>query len=90
MLYEFECKTCNNLQEEIFKVDGCPDEVVCSKCGGKAIKIISCSRIQCDSINDVPWLPSALMTLQPDGERPIETRGEYKQYLKDKGLTASG
>ena len=42
---------------------------------------------------DVKWLPSARQVLQPDYEiraRPIETRGQYKKYLKEHGLICKG
>lgn len=88
-VYEFECLECGKITEKVFKIDDCPQRIEC-ECGKTASKIISRSRIQCDSIYDVSWLPSALLTLQPDGERPIETRGEYNRYLKKKGIIASG
>jgi hypothetical protein len=43
-----------------------------------------------DSIIGVPWLKSALGNLQPDGEKPIESRSEYKRYLKEKNIIAAG
>jgi len=87
-IYEFDCE-CGNSQDELFKMADCPKDIVCSKCGGKAVKVISRFKIQCDGINDVSWLPSALENL-PDSDRPIESRGDYKRFLKEKGLTATG
>jgi len=89
-LYTFECP-CGNRQDEIFKINECPEEISCS-CGKIAKKIIISGNggIQCDSINDVSWLPSALDNLQPDGERRLTSRSEYKRYLKEKRIIAAG
>lgn len=88
-LYVFEC-SCGNKQEEVFKINNCPKEIFCV-CGKKAKKIIVAGGgIQCDSINDVSWLSSALDNLQPDGERRLTSRSEYKRYLKEKNIIAAG
>jgi len=55
-----------------------------------AKKIISRGAIQCDSVNDVKWLPSACQTLQKHGEPPLQTRGEYNRYLKENKLSCVG
>jgi hypothetical protein len=89
-LYTFEC-SCGKRQDKIFKINECPKETLCS-CGGTAKKIIANGNggIQCDSINDVSWLPSAIDNLQPDGERRLTSRSEYKRYLKEKNIIAAG
>lgn len=84
-IYEFKCKRCRKVTEQFHSVDGCPQSIKCS-CGKMAKKIISRGSIQCDSLNDVKWLPSACQTLQPDGERPITSRTEHKKYLRDHGI----
>jgi len=91
-LYSFECTNCTNAQEEFYKIADCPTKIKCRKCGEWAIKVIAIGHggLQCDSMTDVPWLESAVMNLQPDGERPVETRGQYNRYLKDHGIIASG
>jgi len=91
-LYSFECTKCGEVQECVFKIDECPVSIPCSQCGDVAKKILSLGHggIQCDSINDVPWLPSALDNLQPDGEKRLESRSEWKAYLKEKGMRATG
>ena len=87
-LYDYKCSDCGEIQERVFKVEGCPESVKCTQCGSYARKIISLGHggVQCDSIIDVSWLPSALQVLQPDGERPLETRRQYKDYLIERGL----
>ena len=89
-VYEFECVNCANVQDEVYRIADCPTKVKCEKCGEWAVKVISIGAIQCDSMNDVPWLASAVQNLQPDHERPVETRGEYKRYLKEKNIIACG
>lgn len=87
-LYDYECVKCGNSYEFNFKVADLPDNVECSRCGGEAKKVLIPGHggIQCDSLIDVSWLASATKVLQPDGERPLQTRGEYNRYLKDKNI----
>ncbi len=91
-LYEYECVNCGKRQEIFFKLADFPEAVKCPQCGEQAVKIIVSGHgaIQCDSINDVSWLPSALDNLQPDHERRLETRRQYNTYLKEKGMIATG
>ena len=88
-IYEYKCKRCRRVTEKFYTVNQSPERVKCA-CGKMAKKILSRGAIRCDSINDVSWLPSARMVLQPDGERPIETRGQYNRYLKDNNLVCKG
>lgn len=91
-LYSFECTECKRGYEEFYKIADCPNKIKCQKCGKWAVKVIAIGHggLQCDSMNDVPWLESAVMNLQPDGERPVATRGEYKRYLREKNIIACG
>ena len=91
-LYSFECQSCKNEQDEFHKIAFCPNKVRCNICGERSVKVISSGHgsIRCDSMNNVPWLESAVANLQPDHERPVQTRGEYKRYLRDNGIIASG
>jgi len=89
-LYEFECPHCFSRQDRVFRMDACPIAVRCSQCGKSAKKIISFGHGGIQTDNDVPWLPSAVQVLQSDHERPIQTRGEYNRYLKDKGIQPAG
>jgi len=70
-------------------MDSVPKKVRCSKpgCGRMARRIIAQSgAIRCDSINDVKWLPSALMTLPDRAARHITSRTEHQRYLKENNL----
>ena len=91
-LYEFSCVDCAQVKDEVYKIADCPAKIKCEKCGGWMVKVISIGHggLQCDSAVDVPWLSSASKVLQPDHERPLETRGEYKRYLKERNIIASG
>jgi putative FmdB family regulatory protein len=84
-LYSFECQKCKTIKEKFFHMEECPKSILCD-CGGKAKKILTAGHggIQTDS--DVIWMPSAIKTLQREGERPIETRTEYRKYLKKNNL----
>jgi putative FmdB family regulatory protein len=87
-LYDYKCRNCGEIIERFSKIEGCPESIRCWGCGEMAYKIISVGHggIQCDSETDVPWLKSACRNLLPDDHRPLETRGQYKRYLKEKGI----
>jgi putative FmdB family regulatory protein len=87
-IYEYECEECGNIMEVVSKISEKPEFGVCDCCGGHAKPILSRGAIHTDG--DVKWLQSAREVLQPDGERPIETRGEYNRYLKDNNLACIG
>ena len=92
-IYEYECKLCKKITEKIHRVDSIPKKVRCETkgCGRMARRIIPRSgAIQCDSVNDVSWLPSACKTLQKHGEPPLQSRTEYLSYLKKTGQACIG
>lgn len=86
-LYDFTCDNCGTTKEKIFRIKECPKTILCSGCGKRARKVIATGHGGIQTDNDVAWLPSAIKTLQPSHERPITTRGEYKTYLKNNGIT---
>jgi len=90
-LYEFACTSCNNMQDEFYKIADCPTKVKCDKCAAWAVKVIAVGHggLRCDSITDVPWLESAIQNLPDDAVR-IQSRTEHRQYLKEKGYAAIG
>ena len=88
-LYDFQCPFCGKKQEHFFHIDDCPEIIECD-CGKKALKILSVGHGGIQTDNNVTWLPSAIKTLQPDYERPLQTRSQYKKYLKEKGLEPIG
>jgi len=88
MIYVYECQSCGDVHERIYHVDDFPTTVECPECGSTARKIITAPAIQCDE--SPTWLESACKTLLPDDHRPIETRGEYKRYLKENHVVERG
>jgi len=90
-LYNFECLSCGSIKEEVFHIDDCPKSILCD-CGSQAKKVIMIGHggLQLDRERNIPWLKSAVKTLQPDCERPITTRTEYNNYIKEKGLIPVG
>jgi len=88
-LYTYECDTCGNQMDRLFPVHHFPETMPC-KCGDRARKVITVGHGGIQTDGDVKWLASARMNLQPDYEKPVETRGEYKRYLKDRGIVERG
>ena len=89
-LYTYECSSCGEQEERVYKVDECPRTIQCLKCHEIMVKVILPGHGGIKTDGDVPWLASAAKVLQPDHERPIETRGEYNRYLKDNNIIAAG
>ena len=92
-LYEYECQKCGNTDEKVYPMASFPKTCKCSKCGGRAKKIIS-GYIQRD---EPTWLDDAVRGALQDtdnvragAERPIETRTELNRYLKEHNLVATG
>mgnify|MGYP007070557358 FL=1 len=57
-------------------------------CPGFMRQIIVAPAIQVDSAQDIPWLNEFARTRKEArfGGKPIETRTEYRQYLKENNL----
>ena len=84
-IYSYQCR-CGKSHDKFHKVNRIPKTSRC-ECGWLAKRVIARSgAIQCDSINDVKWLPSALMTLPDSAARKITSRTEHQRYLKESGL----
>lgn len=92
-IYNFKCRECGTVFESILRLaeyearqwPACP-------CGSTDIVrhfVAGHGGVQCDSINDVPWLPSALKTLPNDAAR-IESKTEWNRYLKENRLSCKG
>lgn len=84
-VYVYECPNHGQF-EKIMHIDELVQKLDCPVCGGQSGKIPAPFATHCDSAEDVKWLNSACKTLLPDDHKPLETRGEYKQYLKDNGV----
>lgn len=86
--YEYECQQCGVVIDHFAPMSDRPADIECKLCQGTASFIISKPMIQVDTIQDVPWLSDFAKKRKEArfGHKPIETRKEYKQYLKDKDL----
>lgn len=88
-IYEYKCR-CGKSHDKFHKVNRIPKTSRC-ECGWLAKRVIAGSgAIQCDSINDVSWLPSACKTLLKHGEPMLQSRSEYKRYLAQHDLVCKG
>ena len=85
MIYTYECEKHGEF-DVVSTVKGMKNWRQCPQCGFASKKVIvkSYGGIQTD--NDVPWIADAADQLVPDGERPFETRSQYKRYLSQKGI----
>lgn len=93
-LYDFQCQDCDAVIEVFLKLHEYEngDLPACEACGStntKRVFTAGYGGVQCDSINDVSWLPSALKTL-PDDAAKVESRTEWKRYLKENGMQCKG
>lgn len=88
-LYSFECQKCKVIKDKFFHIEDCPESIIC-ECGEQAKKILTAGHGGLQTDDKVPWLNSAVQVLQRNGERPLQTRGEYKTYLKDNNLICKG
>lgn len=84
-MYDYECPHCGHKQEAFFHIKDKPDDIPCV-CGKEAVKVLSNSMVLGDDMP--PWMRhrETLGCLQSRGERPIQTRGEYNRYLKQKQI----
>jgi len=86
-IYDYECVRCGEPKEVITSVDRKPKWLKCPVCSKqmKPVMVNGHGGIQTDG--DVKWLESACETLLPADHRRLETRGEYKRYLKEHNIT---
>lgn len=87
--FDYECFSCEHRIEHICKIAERPERIPCSACKeGQMRQIILAPAIQCDDAVNIPWLQDFARTRKEArfGGRPIQTRKEYKKYLKDKDL----
>ena len=90
--YEYLCDSCGQKQDGFAKIADRFTPRLCP-CGGEAQFIISCPMIECDDVVNSPWVRDfAKAHNRQDGKRnrtggpPIESRTDYKRYLKDNDL----
>lgn len=89
-LYVYKCKKCDKQHEIFLKLENYREEQFCPVCGQKLEKIPTIGGIEPDQPS---WLDhNVIGALQNTDriakklEKPIETRGEWKRYLKENGI----
>jgi len=90
VLYTYECQFCGLEQDRTFSLKDFPSEVECTFCGHIAKKVLSIGHGGIQTDGDVKWLPSACDVLQRPSEPRLQTRTEWRKYLKKEGLTPIG
>lgn len=100
-LYDYKCQKGHKFEKvySLKEYDQGPVPV-CPVCGEeetRRVMVIGHGGIQCDSGNDVKWLDSSVIEALQDTdeiahgrEKPIETRTEWKNYLKKNNIVAAG
>ena len=88
-IYTYACPYCQADFDDWFKMNEAPDALDCPTCGTPAARVISFQgALQTDT---AIWIDDNLRgALQDERERPIETRKDYKNYLKEKGIVERG
>jgi len=84
-LYDYECQECGNIDERFFRMSNIPKKTRCSLCGSPAIRIFLPGHggIQTDTPT---WIDESVRgALEGDNERPIRTRKDLAQKLKEIG-----
>ena len=92
-LYDYQCVLCGLTMEYTFKIVERPESIPCPlDCEGEMHQIITPPAIQCDDVVNIPWLQdfAAKRKEARFGGRPIQTRTEYRKYLKDNDLRPCG
>jgi len=84
-LYTYKCGNCEKEQDRFFRISEKPDTVPC-ECGAEARKILSASTVHGDEMPAWMRHPEVRGCLQNPYEKPIQSRSEYKRYLKDNGI----
>jgi hypothetical protein len=84
--YSYECR-CGKTITDICKISQMKKFKVCV-CGKRAKRIIVGPAVLRDE--DIPWMKEAVKTLQPDCERPVQTRQDWKRYMRENHLACIG
>ena len=96
--YVYECDECGHRTEYFCKIADRPESITCpimyedylgaGMCLGEMRQIIVAPAIRVDTAQDVPWLQEFAKTRKEArfGGKPIETRTEYREYMKSHNL----
>ena len=83
ILVDFECFVCGHVFERI--EDSSKLFKTCPECDSIARRIIT---FNTGHRADPIWLESTLPFIQPDGERPIESKQEFDAYKKKHNIVS--
>ncbi len=84
-LYQWKCPDHGEF-EATYKMDTKPDTAPCPVCNAGSRQVVCIGGVQGDEMPAWFQHPHARGCLQSAGERPIETRTEYRKYLKDHNI----
>lgn len=88
-LYDYKCPSCGSQQEALKPLCQCNDIEECNKCGTVMDKIITLGHGGTHG-DEAPWINDTNDALTSPYDRRITNRTEYKQRLKEKGVTPIG
>ena len=83
-IYEYECQSCDNIDELIEINYNSSKTKKCSECGGKSKRIISTGAVHTDT---PAWINDDLRGgIQGDDEKPIRTRKDLADVVAEKKI----
>lgn len=93
-VYQFSCRDCGYTEDIVCRIADKPEEYACPwECGGDMRQDMTPVGLQPDSITDTPWLRDFASHHNRQGgkrdrfgDKPIETRNDYKRYLERNNL----
>jgi len=87
-IYAWNCALHGEF-ESFYKMADKPKQAPCPDCGAESRQVLTIGGVEGDELP--PWFrhEHARGCLQSSGEKPIESRSEYKKYLRDRGIVES-
>jgi len=83
-IYEYECQSCDNIDELIEINYNSSKTKKCSECGGKSKRIISIGAVHTDTPT---WINDDLRgSIQGDDEKPIRSRKDLAEVVAKKKI----
>ena len=88
-IYTYACPHCRKDFDDFFRLNEAPDAMDCPTCGTPSARVISFQGGL--KTENASWIDHHLRgALQDDGEKPIETRKDYNEYLKTHDIVECG
>jgi putative FmdB family regulatory protein len=94
-VYDYRCPTCKHEFEKFYSLEDYAKkpQPICPECMGfKARRVLTIGGVHCDDETNVRWLKDARDVLQDSDEiaagieKPITSRGEWRNYLKQHNI----